>query len=194
VKEREGKAVTSDDAFVMIAEFESDARAIIHMSAVAGVEESQIGIYGSDGQLVLPGYRCDEISGGKRSDRKVRSLEIPARYRLPRERGHFLRSPFRVLTNSLVNAIDRNLPSPSPKRVNMMLGGSHDIEASQEMSVLPGAVQSRSSSGRPAKGLQHTRLSKNAKAPELQGLEGPGSTGHQKGAFGPSTGTPKRDP
>ena len=114
VKEREGKAVTSDDAFVMIAEFESDARAIIHMSAVAGVEESQIGIYGSDGQLVLPGYRCDEISGGKRSDRKVRSLEVPARYQLPREPGHFLRSPFRVLTNSLVNAIDRNLTSPSP--------------------------------------------------------------------------------
>ena len=114
VKEREGKPVTSDDAYVMIAEFESEARAIVHMSAVAGVEESQIGIYGSDGQLVLPGYRCDQISGGKRSYRKVRDLEIPARYQLPKEPGHFLRSPFRILTNSLVNAIDRNLPSPSP--------------------------------------------------------------------------------
>ncbi len=114
VKEREEKPVTSDDAYVMIAEFDSGARAIIHMSCVAGVEDSHIGIYGSDGQLVLPGYRCSDISGGKRTDRKVRDLEIPSRYQLPREPGHFLRSPFRVLTNSLVNAIDRKLPSPSP--------------------------------------------------------------------------------
>ena len=114
VKEREGQAVTSDDAYAMMVEFDSEAQAIVHMSAVAGVEESQIGIYGSEGQLVLPGFKCVDISGGKRSERRVHTLNIPARYQLPKEPGPFLRAPFRVLTNSLVNAIDRILPSPSP--------------------------------------------------------------------------------
>jgi len=114
VEEREGQSVTSDDAFVMIVEFDCKARAIVHMSAVAGVEESQIGIYGSEGQLVLSGYKCMDISGGKRSGRKVQTLNIPPRYALSKQPGPSLRAPFRVLTNSLVNAIDRNLPSPSP--------------------------------------------------------------------------------
>ena len=114
VPKRQGVDVTSDDAYAMILEFVSGARAILHMSAVAGVEVSQIGIYGSEGQLVMPDYGGNEISGGKRSARSVQTLEIPARYQLPKEAGHFLRAPFRALINSLVNAIEGKLPSPSP--------------------------------------------------------------------------------
>ena len=114
VQERGGQSVTSDDACAMILEFTSGARAVVHMSAVAGVEVSEVGIYGSEGQLVIPDYRGNEISGGKRSARSVQRLEIPARYHLPKEAGHFLRAPFRMLSHSLVNAIEGNLPSPSP--------------------------------------------------------------------------------
>ncbi len=114
VDEREGKAVTSDDSYIMMLEFESGARAVVQMSAVAGVEAAHIGIFGSEGQLVIPDYRGSSIIGGKRSTREVRSLEIPERYQLAKESGHFLTAPFRVLLNSMVTAIEQDLPSPSP--------------------------------------------------------------------------------
>ncbi len=114
VPEREGEAVTSDDALAMIIEFESGAQAVLHMSAVAGVEMSQVGIYGSTGQLLIPDYRGLSILGGKRSSRTVQALDIPSRYRLPKEAGHFLRPPFRALVESLVNAIEGGHPSPHP--------------------------------------------------------------------------------
>ncbi len=114
VQEREGEAVTSDDALAMIIDFASGAQAVLHMSAVAGVEMSQVGIFGSKGQLVIPDYRGHTILGGKRSARAVQALEIPPRYRLAKEAGHFLRPPFRALVDSLVNAIEKGLSSPSP--------------------------------------------------------------------------------
>ena len=114
VKEREGQAVTSDDAAALIIEFSSGAQAVLHMSAVAGVEMSQVGIYGSKGQLVIPDYRGHSILGGKRSARAVQALEVPSRYQLPKEAGHFLRPPFRALVDSLVDAIAGGRPSPNP--------------------------------------------------------------------------------
>lgn len=114
VQQREGLNVTSDDSYVMILEFDSDIRAVVQMSAVSGVENSQIGIYGSEGQVNIPGYRCEKLLGGKRRGRAIKELTIPKRHSLSKEPGHFLRAPFRILTNSLINAIDRKSSSPSP--------------------------------------------------------------------------------
>ena len=114
VEERSGERVTSDDAFVMVIEFATGAQATLHMSAVAGVEMSQVGIYGSKGQLVLPDYRGLSILGGKRSARTVGELTIPTRYQLQKESGHSLRPPFRALVNSLVDAIEKRQDSPHP--------------------------------------------------------------------------------
>ena len=122
VDERQGKAVTADDAYIMMLEFDSGARAVVQMSAVAGVETAHIGIFGSEGQLVIPDYRGASIIGGKRSTREVRPLEIPERYQLPKESGHFLRAPFRFLLNTMVTAIERDLPSPSPNFADGLAG------------------------------------------------------------------------
>jgi len=114
VPEREGREVSSDDGFTMLLEFPSGARATLQISAAAGVESSRIGIYGSEGQLVIPDFRAEELVGGKRSTRKISKISIPERYRLPSEPGHVLRAPFRSLLNKMVDAIDNHHASPHP--------------------------------------------------------------------------------
>jgi predicted dehydrogenase len=114
VPKREDRTVTSDDAYVTIVEFASGARAVVQMSAVAGVEDSRIAVYGSKGQLVIDHFAGQGISGSKRSSRTPQTLEIPPPYRLQKEQGHILKAPFRALVDSMIRAIDRGGPSPSP--------------------------------------------------------------------------------
>jgi predicted dehydrogenase len=113
VKERSGKPVTSDDGYTLLIEFESGARATVQMTIVAGVNDSRLGIHGTEGQLIIPNVFATELHGGKRTDRKIGPIDIPDQYRLPREDPP-LRPPFRVLLNRMVQAIDNRLPSPAP--------------------------------------------------------------------------------
>lgn len=114
VDRREGRPVTSDDGFTLLMEFASGAQAVLQLSAAAGVDSSRIGVYGSEGQLVIPDFRGASLVGGKRSSRVVKDLKIPERYRLPQESGHILRAPFRSLVNTLVDAIHHQKPTPHP--------------------------------------------------------------------------------
>ena len=118
VKERSGKPVTADDSYTLIIEFQSGARAAIQMTIVAGVNDSRIAIFGTDGQLIIT--NGSGLHGGKRADRKIGPIEIPEHYRLPREDQH-LRPPFRVLLNRMVQSIDNRLPSPSPNFTDAVL-------------------------------------------------------------------------
>lgn len=113
VPERSGKAVTSDDGYALIIEFESGARAVVQMAAAAGINDAHFGIYGSDGQLTIPNIFGTELYGGKTPDRQAGPIEIPEHYRLGREEPT-LRAPFRVLLNRMIHAIDNRLPAPSP--------------------------------------------------------------------------------
>ena len=47
-------------------------------SAAAGVETSQVGIFGNKGELAIPDYRGHTIIGGKRNVRAVQALEDPS--------------------------------------------------------------------------------------------------------------------
>ena len=118
VKERSGMPVTGDDSYTLIIEFQSGARATIQMTIVAGVNDSRIAIFGTDGQLIIT--NGSGLHGGKRADRKIGPIEIPEHYRLPREDQN-LRPPFRVLLNRMVQAIDNRLPSPSPNFTDAVL-------------------------------------------------------------------------
>lgn len=113
VRERKGGIVTSDDACTLVIEFQSGARATVQMTNAAGVNDARFGVYGTDGQLIIPNIYASEIHGGKRVDRKSGPLEIPEKFRLARE-DHPLRPPFRVLLTRMAHAIDNGLPSPSP--------------------------------------------------------------------------------
>lgn len=114
VGERDRRPVTSDDAYVLVLEFETGARAIAHMSVVAGVEASRIGVYGSNGQLVIEDFSGTGITGSKRGAPSPQKLEIPPPWVLPKEKGHVLKAPFRALLDTMVRAIDGQGPSPSP--------------------------------------------------------------------------------
>ena len=114
VPEREGQTVTSDDSFGLLMEFPSGAQASLQLTAAAGVESNRIGIYGSEGQLVVPDFRGESLIGGKRGSRTTQNLEIPERYKLPPEPGHVLRPPFRALVTSMVTAIDQQTHAPHP--------------------------------------------------------------------------------
>lgn len=113
VPERSGRAVTSDDSYTLLIEFESGARAVVQMSSTAGMNSSHFGFYGSDGELFIPNLFATELRGGRRSDRKTGVIDIPEKYRLAPEEQP-LRAPFRALLNRMVHAIDNRLPSPSP--------------------------------------------------------------------------------
>jgi predicted dehydrogenase len=114
VGERRGGSVTSDDAFSVLIEFQSGARATVQMTTVAGVDDTHFGVYGNLGQLVNPDILGTELRGGKRTDKATSPMEIPQRYLLRPEEGHPLRQPFRCLLNHMIDAIDHNSPSPSP--------------------------------------------------------------------------------
>jgi predicted dehydrogenase len=114
VGQRHGGSVTSDDAFSVLIEFQSGARAAVQMTTVAGVDDARSGVYGNLGQLVIPNIFGTELRGGKRTDKVTSPMEIPQRYLLPQEEGHPLRPPFRFLLNRMIDAIDHNSPSPSP--------------------------------------------------------------------------------
>lgn len=113
VKERSGKAVTSDDGYSLLIEFESGARAAVQMTNAAGVSDARFGLYGTDGQLLIPNHFANELHGGKRPDRNIGPIEIPQQYRLPHD-DIPLRAAFRALLSRMVQAIDNRLPSPSP--------------------------------------------------------------------------------
>jgi predicted dehydrogenase len=113
VPERNGQAVTSDDGYTLIVELESGARAVVQMTAAAGVTDAHFGIYGSEGQLTIPNLFATELHGGKTGGRQIVPLEIPEQYRLPREEPP-LRAPFRSLLGRMIHAIDNRIPSPSP--------------------------------------------------------------------------------
>jgi predicted dehydrogenase len=113
VKERDGKAVTSDDAFNMIIEFMSGARASVQITQAAGMNDVKFGVYGTDGQLIIPHIHMNQLLGGKRADGQSSPIEIPDRLRLEPE-AHPLRPPFRALLHSMVHAIDEHRPSPHP--------------------------------------------------------------------------------
>jgi predicted dehydrogenase len=113
VRKRKGGTVTSDDAFNMIMEFESGARASIQITQAAGMNDARFGIYGTEGQMIIPHIHMNELLGGKRSDRESAPLQIPAVFHLEPE-AHPLRPPFRALLTHMVNAIDKKQPSPSP--------------------------------------------------------------------------------
>jgi predicted dehydrogenase len=110
---REGRQVTSDDAYSLLVEFKSGARAAVQMTNAAGIDDARFGIHGNLGQLVVMNIEGTELRGGKRVDRKSGILEIPAKYHLQPE-SVMLRAPFRALLNHFVTAIDGNQPSPSP--------------------------------------------------------------------------------
>jgi predicted dehydrogenase len=113
IKEREGQTVTSDDAYAVLIEFRSGVRASVQMTLAAGVDDARFGVYGSQGQLIIPNILGTELRGGKRSEGKSGPIEIPARYQLKGE-DHPLRAPFRILLNRMIEAIDSHSPSPSP--------------------------------------------------------------------------------
>ena len=113
VKERDGRQITSDDGYNLIIEFKSGARAVVQMTLAAGVDDARMGIYGSQGQLLIPNIFGTELRGGKRSDKKSGPIEIPEKYRYPDD-GMPLRGPFRILLGQMTDAIDNHQPSPSP--------------------------------------------------------------------------------
>ena len=113
VKERDARAVTSDDAFTLIIEFLTGSRATVQITQAAGIDDARFGIYGSEGQLVIPTVFMNELYGGKRSGGRTGRLDIPERFRQAPEKFP-LRSPFRALVTHLAHAIDNKLPSPSP--------------------------------------------------------------------------------
>jgi predicted dehydrogenase len=113
VKERDGRTVTSDDAFGLLIEFLSGSRASVQITQAAGINDARFGIYGSEGQLVIPTILMNELYGGRRSECEFAKLEIPERY-LQAAEDFPLRSPFRALVTHMVHAIDNGLPSPSP--------------------------------------------------------------------------------
>jgi predicted dehydrogenase len=114
VKEREGRQVTSDDAYTLLLDFKSGARAVVQMTLAAGVDDVHAGIYGNLGQLVIPHIFGTELLGGKRSDKKTGPMTIPAQYCYPADEAQPLRGPFRVLLGRMIEAIDKGAPSPSP--------------------------------------------------------------------------------
>jgi predicted dehydrogenase len=113
VRERDGRAVTSDDAYAVLIEFQSGARAAVQMTNAAGVSDARFGIYGTDGQLTIPNIYGTELHGGKRTGKTTGPIEIPKEFQLPSEE-HPLRPPFRVLLTRFVHALDHRLPSPPP--------------------------------------------------------------------------------
>jgi predicted dehydrogenase len=113
VPERNGRPVTSDDAYTMLIEFQSGARAVVQMTSAAGLNSSHFGIYGSEGELFIPNLFATELRGGKRGDRASAPIAIPEKYKLAPEE-HPLRAPFRVLLSRMIQAIDNRLPSPTP--------------------------------------------------------------------------------
>lgn len=113
VPERSGKKVTSDDGYSLLIEFQSGARAAVQMTVAAGVSDARFAVYGTEGQLIIPNIYGTELTGGKRADKAVGPLEIPARYKAPPE-DHPLQPAFRVLLNRMVQAIDERTASPSP--------------------------------------------------------------------------------
>jgi predicted dehydrogenase len=119
VKERSGMPVTSDDSFSMLIEFESGARSALQMSIASGVTDARLALHGSEGQLIIPNLFATELHGGKRSDRKISPMDIPERFRLPRE-DQQLRPPFRALVSRMIQAIDNRLPSPAPNFIDGM--------------------------------------------------------------------------
>jgi len=113
VKERSGQSVTSDDSYQLLMEFQSGSRAVVQLTQAAGVTDAKFGIYGTGGQLIIPSIYGTELLGGKRGDKSVGLIEIPAEYRLAAE-ALPLQPPFRALLSRFIEAIDNNLPSPSP--------------------------------------------------------------------------------
>lgn len=116
VREREGSVVTSDDAYSILIEFESRARAAAQMTVAAGAIDARFGIYGTKGQLMIPNIYGTELYGGQRqspTERTMGPIEIPAEFQLP-PNEHPLRPALNVLLTRMVDAIDNGLPSPSP--------------------------------------------------------------------------------
>jgi predicted dehydrogenase len=113
VRERPGGIVTSDDGYTLLIEFQSGARAVVQMTVAAGVNDVRLGVFGTEGQLIMPDIYGNHLLGGKREGRTSGPIEIPEEYCLPRE-DHPLRAPFRVLLTRMVHAIDNHLPSPAP--------------------------------------------------------------------------------
>ena len=97
----------------MLIDLESGARAAVQITNAAGVNDARFGIYGTEGELIIPNWFATELHGGKVAERKTGPLEIPAQHRLPHD-DIALRAAFRALSDRMIQAIDNRLPSPSP--------------------------------------------------------------------------------